>query len=182
MRPPFCAVCDEPVDPFGERGGLVSFARDPQDADWYERAKKPGFVGHPPHQEWFCDRHGEPARRLQNHRRTAALATLRRALNVLVTLGLPTADGVQQPTREYDFDLTAVDGRPLLRIPSIREDRVLWIPEHWEQQDWLLGAGLHLQESGLELSWWLTDDAVTTLVRTLAPVALGVPDALRPRL
>jgi hypothetical protein len=77
MRPPDCAVCDERFDPFGSGGELVSFARDPADADWYARAKKPGFVGHPPHEEWFCARHAPAARELAHLNLREAMKNLR---------------------------------------------------------------------------------------------------------
>ena len=77
MRPPECAVCDERFDPFGSGGGLVSFARDPADADWYVRAKQPGFVGHPPHEEWFCEKHVAAARAVAQLTRREAMRSLR---------------------------------------------------------------------------------------------------------
>ena len=75
MRPPICAICHDRFSP--DEGGLVSYERDPADAGWYERAKTPGFVGHPPHQEWFCGRHIEAARALSGMTRRGALAKLR---------------------------------------------------------------------------------------------------------
>jgi hypothetical protein len=77
MRPPECAICDERFDPFGGPGGLVAFARDPDDADWYARAKRPGFVGHPPHEDWFCGVHAELARAQAGLTRRAAMRDLR---------------------------------------------------------------------------------------------------------
>lgn len=77
MRPPDCAICDERLDPFEGPGGLVSFARDPADADWYARQKRPGFVGHPPHEEWFCGAHIEIALAHTGLTRRAAMRDLR---------------------------------------------------------------------------------------------------------
>jgi hypothetical protein len=78
MRPPLCAVCDERFSPFGDsEAGLVSFARDPADAEWYRRAEEPGFTGHPPHQEWFCARHAPLARGLSHQTLSQALTDLR---------------------------------------------------------------------------------------------------------
>ncbi len=70
-------MCGERFDPFGGEGGSVSFAKDPADADWYVRAKQPGFVGHPPHEEWFCGRHAPAARALAHLTRREALRVLR---------------------------------------------------------------------------------------------------------
>ena len=66
MRPPDCDDCHERFDP-NEGGGLVSFARDPAHAAWYRRAEDPNFVGHPPHQAWFCATH-KPAAAAQASR------------------------------------------------------------------------------------------------------------------
>jgi hypothetical protein len=78
MRPPLCALCDQRFAPSDDSGaGLVSFARDPSDEAWYRRAEAPGFVGHPPHQEWFCATHAPLARGLSHLTRRQALADLR---------------------------------------------------------------------------------------------------------
>ncbi|MEN9799747.1 MAG: hypothetical protein RL653_3444 [Pseudomonadota bacterium] len=77
MRPPECAVCDKRFDPFGSEGELVSFEKDPADAEWYQRAKQPGFVGHPPHEDWFCAAHAPAARALEKLSRREALTKLR---------------------------------------------------------------------------------------------------------
>ncbi len=79
MRPPQCALCDQHFDPFGDAGArLVSFARDSADAAWYRRAEQPGFVGHPPHQDWFCDVHADAAAALAHETRRGAMIELRR--------------------------------------------------------------------------------------------------------
>lgn len=63
MRPPDCAICD--ANALDEGGGRVSFALDEQAKDWHDRANlEPGFVGHPPEQEWFCSAHIQAARAL----------------------------------------------------------------------------------------------------------------------
>jgi hypothetical protein len=77
MRPPDCALCDKRFDPFGSEGELVSFAKDPADADWYARAKQPGFVGHPPHEDWFCAEHAPAARALAHLPLREAMGKLR---------------------------------------------------------------------------------------------------------
>lgn len=74
MRPPICAVCKTKFSP--DAGALVSFATDPADDEWYERAKQPGFVGHPPHKEWFCKDHKDAALALKALTRRAAVAKL----------------------------------------------------------------------------------------------------------
>ena len=76
MRPPCCELCDERFE-LPEGGALVSFARDPRDADWYRRAEHPLFVGHPPHEGWFCAEHLESARALQTETLRAAMHELR---------------------------------------------------------------------------------------------------------
>lgn len=75
VRPPCCELCDERFDP-GEGGGLVDFVRDPARADWYRRAEDPRFVGHPPHQGWFCATHLAAARALADQTRGDALHEL----------------------------------------------------------------------------------------------------------
>ena len=76
MRPPICALCDRDVDP--GQGGLVEFAKTGGDDAWYERARKePGFVGTPPHVDWFCAEHVEAASALADRSRQEALRELR---------------------------------------------------------------------------------------------------------
>jgi hypothetical protein len=81
MRPPECAICDARFDPFEGPGGLVSFVRDPADADWYERRKQQGFVGHPPHEDWFCGAHIGLAQAHDRLTYRAAMRELRRLLS-----------------------------------------------------------------------------------------------------
>jgi hypothetical protein len=75
MRPPECAVCGADVDP---RGGLVVFQMDPAAEKWHVRAAEPGFVGHPPNEDWFCGDHREAAEALTERPLGEALAALRR--------------------------------------------------------------------------------------------------------
>ncbi len=93
MRPPDCELCDARFDP-GDGGGLVSFARDPAHADWYIRAEQPGFIGHPPHQAWFCAAHRPAATTLANRGQT--LAQAKRELR-LVALALATGAAAMRP-------------------------------------------------------------------------------------
>jgi len=75
MRPPICEICDVR---FGlDEGGMVTFARAPEDAAWYRRAESPGFTGHPPNVEWFCGKHIAAARALAELTRAAAVKKLR---------------------------------------------------------------------------------------------------------
>ncbi len=76
MRPPICAICGARFG--GDEGGLVSFAMD-DDARAFaaKRHAEPGFVGHPPQQEWFCQDHVAAARALSGRTRREALAALR---------------------------------------------------------------------------------------------------------
>ena len=64
MKPPVCCICDKNLE--ADEGGLVYFKRRPSDLKWDERAKQPGFVGHPPYAEWFCGRHYERAKELSD--------------------------------------------------------------------------------------------------------------------
>lgn len=58
MRPPICDICDARFDLSGEQaGGLVTFKPSPDDQAQLARLRQPGFVGHPPNQEWFCSTH-----------------------------------------------------------------------------------------------------------------------------
>lgn len=65
MRPPICAVCGkESMEP-GEMH-LVSFAKTKSDKKWEKKSEQPGFVGHPPWKEWFCQTHYEEARKFSH--------------------------------------------------------------------------------------------------------------------
>jgi hypothetical protein len=59
MRPTVCAICDVR---FESGGGSVRFVSRPSDREWRRRAEAPGFVGHPPDTEWFCETHIAAAR------------------------------------------------------------------------------------------------------------------------
>ena len=75
MRPPICAMCH---DRFHEGGGLVTFALDDAARAFaHRRAEQPGFVGHPPHKEWFCATHIEAARSLSELTRSEAVKKMR---------------------------------------------------------------------------------------------------------
>lgn len=78
MRPPICEYCDNDFRHNVEgEGGLVYFAKDEKDADWYRRAEQPGFVGHPPHLGWFCAAHYPAAKALSHLTFRQALTQLR---------------------------------------------------------------------------------------------------------
>jgi len=76
MRPPICAICHVRFGP--DEGGLVTFALDERAREFHARRKaEPGFIGHPPEQEWFCGAHIEAARALSTLTRPEALQRLR---------------------------------------------------------------------------------------------------------
>jgi hypothetical protein len=78
VKPPICSVCRVRFDPV-TGGGLVHFRKSPADKGWYERAKKPGFVGHPPHIAWFCAEHKAAAEALSSKTRAEALGELNKS-------------------------------------------------------------------------------------------------------
>ena len=78
MKPPICALCGERFD-LHSGGGLLSFRKHPADKAWYRRAARPGFIGHPPHQAWFCGPHRAQAAALTDRTLRDALAELRKA-------------------------------------------------------------------------------------------------------
>ncbi len=75
MKPPICAVCGARLET--DSGGLVTFARAPKDDAWCRRAAEPGFAGHPPNQDWFCEAHRGPAEALADRTLGEALRALR---------------------------------------------------------------------------------------------------------
>lgn len=46
-----------------DKGGLISFALTESDKKWKKKAEQPGFIGHPPWKEWFCEVHYEIAKK-----------------------------------------------------------------------------------------------------------------------
>ncbi len=74
MRPPICAVC---YKRFSNGGGLVRFVLTEEEQKRAEKFKQPGYVGHPPGLEWFCDEHWQAAKDLSNLTKTEALKQLR---------------------------------------------------------------------------------------------------------
>ncbi|MBN2890738.1 MAG: hypothetical protein JXL97_02635 [Bacteroidales bacterium] len=63
MRPPICAICDKD---FYDEGGMVQFALTEKDKENLKRFEEPGFVGHPPGLEWFCEEHIKEAKSLSH--------------------------------------------------------------------------------------------------------------------
>lgn len=95
---------------------------------------------------------------------------------IVTTRGLPTPDGVVEPSTTFRFDVTSYDGRPAVCIPSIREDRTFYAPVQWAQDDWLEASGLLDGRTGIELSYWLRDhDAAEELLARLVPLRIDVP-------
>ncbi|MHA1752266.1 MAG: hypothetical protein ACTSXT_14560, partial [Candidatus Helarchaeota archaeon] len=64
MRPPICAICDKKLDK--NDGGLIYFKKRPSDIEWDKKMEEKGMVGHPPYAEWFCKKHYQIAKKLQN--------------------------------------------------------------------------------------------------------------------
>jgi hypothetical protein len=78
MKPPICDFCNERFELMGENaGGLVTFLPTEDDQRQLARLRQPGFVGHPPNQEWFCPKHVEQARALAHLTLGEALRTMR---------------------------------------------------------------------------------------------------------
>jgi len=66
MRPPICAICGKDFRHNVGEGGLLHFKLTEKNKEELKRFEKPGFVGHPPATEWFCDEHYEKAKTLTN--------------------------------------------------------------------------------------------------------------------
>ncbi|MES2640206.1 MAG: hypothetical protein V4850_12005 [Myxococcota bacterium] len=110
-------------------------------------------------------------------------------MSTFQTLGLPGPLGVGHETRWYTFNVSRVEGRYTLWIPNEREDRVCWIPIHWEQQHWILATFRdRLDAGGYELSWSFKDaEGARAFVDTLRPRMEGplpewIGEALYPSL
>lgn len=81
MKPPICDYCNQRFELSGENaGGLVSFKPTAEDKKQLARFKRPGFVGHPPNQEWFCHDHIQLASSLSHLSLAEALKTMRKEL------------------------------------------------------------------------------------------------------
>lgn len=55
MKPPICHICGKFIK--SEEGGLVYFEKRERDLEWDKKASRPGFCGHPPYAEYFCQEH-----------------------------------------------------------------------------------------------------------------------------
>ncbi len=78
MRPPICVICDADADP--DDGALLSFRKDAHAVAWHQAATaEPGFVGHPPDVEWFCEAHADAASALTHLTLGEAVSHLRQA-------------------------------------------------------------------------------------------------------
>lgn len=69
MKPPVCALCGSRFDP-PDGGGTVKFSD-------YEPLPD-GMTGHPEGLEWFCERHRDSARSVQELGAAAAMEQLRK--------------------------------------------------------------------------------------------------------
>jgi len=76
MMPPICAICRERFGDL-ERGGLVTFAKRPEDHAWDRKMKESGAKGHPPYARWFCPEHFAAARELAASTVEVAMPRLR---------------------------------------------------------------------------------------------------------
>jgi len=74
MRPPICAVC---FDRFSSGGGLVQFELNEAEKERLKLFKQPGFTGHPPGLEWFCEKHYDEAKKLKHLNVSDALKELK---------------------------------------------------------------------------------------------------------
>ena len=65
MRPPICSICDKRLADMND-GGLIYFKKRQSDVEWEKRMEEIGGVGHPPHAEWFCNKHYDSASELKH--------------------------------------------------------------------------------------------------------------------
>lgn len=65
MKPPVCAICGKRGSPYDEIK-LVSFALREGDKKFAKKLEDPGFVGHPPWKDWFCEKHFKEAQKLSD--------------------------------------------------------------------------------------------------------------------
>ena len=173
VRPPVCEICDTRFDPFQNGGGLVSFRADPTQTDASNVHADP--PSHPEHQEWFCEAHLVAARRLTHLTRGDALRVLRgqvpRAVGKFYTKGLPSSEGHIHGSTVFMFEVTTCDGLWAVFIPSIREDQALYVPESFEQEEWLLAQQLHTEPTPFSYGYYLrNEEAMWSLVNLLKPV------------
>jgi len=64
MKPPICCICHNDFRTNIHEGGLLDFKLTEKDKTDLKRFEQPGFVGHPPATEWFCNEHYLKAKEL----------------------------------------------------------------------------------------------------------------------
>jgi hypothetical protein len=67
MRPPVCGICNKDFrDNDEDEGGLIYFKKRQSDLEWEKNMEEEHGVGHPPYAEWFCRKHYQKAKELEN--------------------------------------------------------------------------------------------------------------------
>ena len=64
MKPPVCAICE--IDLEENEGRLISFKKRFSDKVWDRKMERIKGVGHPPYTEWFCGKHYDKAKKLED--------------------------------------------------------------------------------------------------------------------
>ncbi|TXT59144.1 MAG: hypothetical protein BAJALOKI3v1_1120009 [Promethearchaeota archaeon] len=82
MRPPICAICGKRGSGLDDEIKLVSFAMRKGDKKFAKKLEDPGFVGHPPWKEWFCEKHYEEAQKLSDLTIDKAMKELHEIFNI----------------------------------------------------------------------------------------------------
>jgi hypothetical protein len=63
MRPPVCAICDRDLEE--SDGGVIYFKKRFSDKVWDRKMNRIQGVGHPPYAEWFCGKHFDRVKELE---------------------------------------------------------------------------------------------------------------------
>lgn len=75
MRPLVCAICD--VDLEENEGGVIYYKKRFSDKVWDRKMNRINGVGHPPYAEWFCGKHYDRAKELEDLTIDKALTKIR---------------------------------------------------------------------------------------------------------
>ncbi|NPE09587.1 MAG: hypothetical protein GNW80_14975 [Asgard group archaeon] len=75
MRPPVCVICD--VDLEENEGGVIYYKKRFSDKVWDRKMNRINGVGHPPYAEWFCGKHYDRAKELEDLTIDKALIKIR---------------------------------------------------------------------------------------------------------
>ncbi len=76
MKPPICRICDKTLEGQDD-GGLIYFKKRLSDIQWERRMQEIRGFGHPPNAEWFCRKHYDKAKELEE-------LTIDKALKILI--------------------------------------------------------------------------------------------------